>query len=105
MIYTNNAECEIIFLRSSLFNRTGRKISSLNETLDSSPSGSYVHNYKESNDKKREGRKEKERQNNFKKNDKLMEAAYSKCEDNLVDMYVNPEHYSNLSKRRVQKKI
>ena len=24
MIYTNNAECEIIFLRSSLFNRTGR---------------------------------------------------------------------------------
>ena len=25
MIYTNNAECEIIFLRSSLFNRTGRK--------------------------------------------------------------------------------
>ena len=26
MIYTNNAECEIIFLRSSLFNRTGRKI-------------------------------------------------------------------------------
>ena len=27
MIYTNNAECEIIFLRSSLFNRTGRKSS------------------------------------------------------------------------------
>lgn len=28
MIYNNNAECEIIFLRSSFFNRTGRKISS-----------------------------------------------------------------------------
>lgn len=27
MIYNNNAECEIIFLRSSLFNRTGRKLS------------------------------------------------------------------------------
>ena len=26
MIYNNNAECEIIFLRSSLFNRTGRNI-------------------------------------------------------------------------------
>ena len=26
MIYTNNAECEIIFLRSSLFNRTGRNL-------------------------------------------------------------------------------
>ena len=32
MIYNNNAECEIIFLRSSLFNRTGRKIF---ETLSS----------------------------------------------------------------------
>ena len=27
MIYNNNAECEIIFLRSSLFNRTGRNFS------------------------------------------------------------------------------
>lgn len=77
--------------------------SALDEAMDSTPTGSG-NNYKEANDKKREERKEKERQNNFKKNDKLMEAAYSKCEDNLVDMYVNPEHYSNLSKEEFRRK-
>lgn len=34
MIYTNNAECEIIFLRSSLFNRTGRKYFSVQRDDD-----------------------------------------------------------------------
>lgn len=98
------AQAAILVAETTGTIKNDEKISSLDETLDSSPSGSYVHNYKESNDKKREGRKEKERQNNFKKNDKLMEAAYSKCEDNLVDMYVNPEHYSNLSKEEFRRK-
>ena len=35
MIYTNNAECEIIFLRSSLFNRTGRIIFPAIENIQS----------------------------------------------------------------------
>lgn len=73
------------------------------EVVDSTPSDSG-NNYKEANDKKREERKEREKQDNFKKNDKLMSAAYSKCEDNLVDMYVNPEHYSNLSKEEFRRK-
>ena len=103
---------EQLFVAQELINKVkskccGIKDNNVNlsdlEAIDSTPTSSG-NNYKEANDKKREERKEKERQNNFKKNDKLVNAAYSKCEDNIIDMYVNPEHYSNLSKEEFRHK-
>ena len=49
MIYTNNAECEIIFLRSSLFNRTGRKIANLLQVGNKFIGYKAVHNYRADN--------------------------------------------------------
>lgn len=61
-------------------------------------------NYKEENDKLREKSKEKRMQNNAKKNDRMVDAAYSKCEENIIDMYVHHERYSNLSKEEFRRK-
>lgn len=96
------AEAAILVTETTSLSNNNVNLSDL-EAIDSTPTSSG-NNYKEVNDKKREERKEKEKQNNFKKNDKLVDAAYSKCEDNIIDMYVNPEHYSNLSKEEFRRK-